>query len=343
MRRFSIIPALAAALLAAEPAYALQEDDYAALNRRAIEQHAEPRYAVLVTATTALAASAKTFCASPDDEKLLGLRRDYHAGVDAWQGIQHIRFGPVELFFRSQRIAFWPDQRNTIGKQMAEILAQRNPGLLEPQKFGRGSVAVQGLPAMERLLFGADAPKLPAPGEDARYRCDYLVAIAANLSGMAQEVRDEWQEQPINGKDTSLDLFKSLYTAIELVADHKLARPLGASAAEARPRLAESWRSTRSLDNIRHNLEAARHLYATAFAPVIADQALDAEITRAFERTIAAARAVKIPLEDAVQDRSGRPALETLGAEIIALKGLLMQRLPAALDLPLGFNALDGD
>ena len=343
MRLFSAMPLLAAAFLAAAPAQALTDAQYASLNEAAFEQHVRPRYESLAEATAALDAGAKTFCQSPAHEKLSDLQSRYHAAADAWQDVQHIRFGPVELFFRSQRIAFWPDQRNSIGKQMAEILAQRKSALLAPEKFGRGSVAVQGLPALERLLFGADAAKLPAPGEDARYRCDYLIAIAANLSGIAREVRDEWQKQPANGKDTSLDLFKSLYTAVELVADHKLARPLGASAAEARPRLAESWRSNRSLDNIRHNLEAARHLYSTAFAPVITDQALNADIGRAFERTIAAATAVKMPLEEAVQDRTARAALETLGAEVIALKQLLMQRLPAALDLPLGFNALDGD
>ncbi len=343
MRRFPILSLLALALLAAPSARALTDAEYSALNQRAIEQHLRPRYEVLAAATATLAANAERFCQSPTSEKLPELQSSYHAATDAWQDVQHVRFGPVELFFRSQRIAFWPDQRNSIGKQMAAMLARRDAAWLTPEKFARGSVAIQGLPAMERLLFGADAAKLPAPGEDARYRCAYLNAIAANLAGIAREVRDEWQKQPVDGKDTSLDLFKSLYTAVELVADHKLARPLGASTAEARPRLAESWRSRRSLGNIRHNLDAAQHLYTTAFAPVIADRALRADVSQAFGRAVAAADGVTMPLEDAVQDRNGRAALENLGSAVIALKQILMQRLPAALDLPLGFNALDGD
>lgn len=331
------------ALLSIAPAQALTDAQYAALNQAAFDKHIRPRYEQLANATAALDSGAKTFCQSPAAATLPDLQRRYHAAADAWQDIQHIRFGPVGLFFRSQRIAFWPDQRNTIGKQMAEILSRRDPALLTPERFGRGSVAVQGLPALERLLFGADAAKLPVPGDDARFRCDYLTAITANLSGIAREVRDEWQKQPAHGKDTSLDLFKSLYTAVELVADHKLARSLGASAAGARPRLAESWRSSRSLENIRHNLEAAQHLYGTAFATAVSDQMLNTDIGRAFDRTISAAAAVKMPLEQAVQDRGARAGLETLGAEVIALKELLVQRLPAALDLPLGFNALDGD
>jgi predicted lipoprotein len=50
-----------------------------------------------------------------------------------------------------------------------------------------------------------------------------------------------------------------------------------------------------------------------------------------------------MPLERAVQDASTRKAAEKLAADTQALKGLVMQRLPEALQIPVGFNALDGD
>src|SRR5690606_20418771 len=112
MRRLAAVPVLAVVLLATPPADALPEAEYTALNQRAVEQHVRPRYEALAGVTVALAANAKAFCASPADETLSDLQRSYHAATDAWQDVQHIRFGPVELFFRSQRIAFWPDQRN---------------------------------------------------------------------------------------------------------------------------------------------------------------------------------------------------------------------------------------
>ncbi|WP_298728011.1 imelysin family protein [uncultured Ferrovibrio sp.] len=359
MRRFGLAAFIFAALAAGQ-AEAVTDADYTALNKAAIEQHILPRYERMQEAASKLDDEAKAFCAAPAEAKLTNLQAAYHGMTDAWQDIQHVRFGPIDLFFRSQRIAFWPDPRNTIGKQMAELLNKRNNAALTPDHFGSGSVAVQGLPALERLLFGNDASKLLGRDADAEFRCKYIQAVTRNLANISRETLSEWREGAKSftkqmletggadaryrePKEASLDLFKSLYTAVELAADHKLARPLGASAEEARPRLAESWRSERSLRNIRLNLLAAQDLYKSAFAPALADKALDAAIMDGFSQAWAAADAVTGTLEAAVQDKAARSTVEKLAAATLAVKNLLVQRLPQALDIPVGFNALDGD
>lgn len=69
---------------------------------------------------------------------------------------------------------------------------------------------------------------------------DYAVHfIAADGNGSQYQAPSE----------ATLELFKSLYAAVELVADHKLARPMADKPATSRPRLAESWRSETSLAN----------------------------------------------------------------------------------------------
>ncbi len=142
-------------------------------------------------------------------------------------------------------------------------------------------------------------------------------------------------------QEATVDLFKSLYTAVELVADHKLARPLGANAAGARPRQAELWRSNQSAAVITANLEAARDLYAAAFGPFVPDKGLDAELRKRFEDAVRAAKEVR--LESAVGDAGQRPRVEKLKADCARLKALIAQKLAPALGIPLGFNALDGD
>ncbi|MCW0236452.1 MAG: imelysin family protein [Ferrovibrio sp.] len=359
--RFIASAALAALLaFAAAPVRAVEADTYAALNKAAVETHILPRYDALVTATAALDGAAKTYCAAPAAKPIADLQGAFGQTMDAWQDIQHVRFGPVDWFFRSQRFAFWPDPRNTIGKQMAELLARHQAGSVDVELLARGSVATQGLPALERLIFGDDAGKLKT-GPEAAYRCRYVEAIAANLAQMAKETRAGWRDggdkafaavmldtskpdAPYReAQEATLELFKALYLAVELASDHKLARPLGAAIKDARPRLAESWRSQRSLRNIRRNIAAARDLYLTGFAAGISDQALDATIRDGFAKSLAAADTLKQPLEVAVADRAGRPQAEKLAAELVALKKLLGDRLPAALDIPVGFNALDGD
>jgi len=347
-------------LFAANPGHAVEASTYAVLNKSAIERHILPRYDALVTATAALNDTAKAYCAAPATRPIADLQAAFGQTMDAWQDIQHVRFGPVDWFFRSQRFAFWPDPRNTIGKQMAELLSKHQSGSVDPELLAKGSVATQGLPALERLIFGEDAGKLKS-GADAAYRCKYVEAIAINLMQMAKETQAAWKEggdkafatvMQDGGKpdapyrepqEATLELFKALYLAVELAADHKLARPLGAALKDARPRLSESWRSERSLHNIQRNLAAAQDLYLNSFSAAMPDKATDAAIRDSFAKTLTTANALKTPLETAVQDAKARPQAEALAADLLALKKLLGDRLPPALDIPVGFNALDGD
>ena len=143
--------------------------------------------------------------------------------------------------------------------------------------------------------------------------------------------------------EATLDLFKSLHTAVELVADHKLARPLGESAKAARPRLAESWRSETSLANVSANLRAARDLF-DRLRPGVSDAALVNEIIARFDAAAAAAdAAARIARNGRRRSRPAARRCERLRREALALKRLIAERLTVALDLALGFNALDGD
>jgi len=344
-----ILATLIALIVATSAAAA--EPDYRAINADAVAKHILPRYRALAEATDKLAASAKAHCADPQ-----ALEEPWRQAMAAWQGAQHLRFGPIEYFNRLPRFAFWPDPRNIAQRQLAELFEKRDAAALDPAKLVTGSVAIQGLSALERAVFDPEERKRIA--SDA-YRCQWLAATAANLAGMARDTLTEWTRPPqdyaarfvaADGQgsqyhapsEASLELFKSLYTAVELAADHKLARPLGDKPATARPRLAESWRSETSLANIKVNLGAARELYAS-LAPGVGDAALRAEIPQRFASAVAAADAVRGPLETAVGDVARRPAVEKLRREATALKRVLADKLAPALGLPLGFNALDGD
>ncbi|WP_119459417.1 imelysin family protein [Rhodospirillaceae bacterium SYSU D60014] len=346
-----------------------RESDYRRLNVALVAHHVIPRYERLADVTDQLAVTAGEVCAATDQPGIDALQAGYHESLDAWMGVQHIRFGPIELFLRSSRFAFWPDPRNTAGKQLGELIAARDRSAIIHQAFIRGSVAVQGFPALERLLFGDGAvDALLASGEEAVYRCDLIAAIAENLKTMAADIVRDWrggdvayaeivghpgEENPYyhNGKEATLDLFQSLHAGMEIVADRKLAPPLGESAEDARPRLAESWRSERSLRNIRLNLVAAQQLYLgeggfgfSAFLREVAgDPELDDLLRRAFDQTLATARGIDVPLDVAITDPAQRPAVERLAIETKALKQLIGDRLAAAIDIPMGFNSLDGD
>ena len=345
----------------------LDEAVYRRLNEALATGHVVPRYEALAKATAALDAGARAFCDQPGRTPLVELRRRYADASDAWQGIQHVRFGPVEYFSRSARIAFWPDPRNSVGRALEELLAKADPAALEPDAFGRGNVAAQGFPALERLMFADGAEALLLAADDgAKRRCLVLRSVTGNLARMAADVHHEWVggDRPFlkvmatagaadspyqHPREATLDFVKALHLSVELVSDHKLARPLGSAIQAARPRLAEAWRSGRSLENIRLDLAAGAALYEGkgGFSAVVrgaaGDAALDDLLRRAFAQVRATADAIRPPLESAVEDARRRPAAERLVRETAALKALIAQRLTEALDIPLGFNALDGD
>lgn len=178
IRRLSIgigLLLLCTSALAATP----QPEQYQRLNQVLIEQHILPRYRALASATAELAERTERFCGAPEESGLASVRAGFHAAADAWQAVQHLRFGPVELFLRSRRCAFWPDPRDTVGRGMAPILAEQDRQAISAESFAAGNVAIQGLPALERLLFddgaGArlladDAGRFHASGIDGRGR-----------------------------------------------------------------------------------------------------------------------------------------------------------------------------
>ena len=346
----------------------LDDAVYRRLNAALVESHVLPRYRRLVEATVVLDQQTARFCAAPDGPGLAALRGAFHQGFDAFQGVQHIRFGPVELFMRSMRLAFWPDPRNAASRQMEPILEGRDANAITQDSFDHGSVAIQGFPAIERLLFDDDVPPPWPANEQGAFRCQYLRAIAANLTHMARDILIDWttgrrpyttvfttagsegNPYPTN-KDATLDLFRGLVAAVELAAERKLARPLGETLEKARPRLAESWRSGRSLENIRRNLEAAEALYlgeggfgfSSVVREAIGDAELDDLLRHAFTQTRETARSVTLPLRDAIGSDAMRPRLEQLLTEMTALRALLSRRLAPVLGVPVGFNSLDGD
>ncbi|MCX7356377.1 MAG: imelysin family protein [Alphaproteobacteria bacterium] len=342
-------------------AWAADDKALANLNATLVEHDVLPRMDRFAEATAVLVPAADAYCAAPSAAGLDALKRAYNGAADAWQGIQHFRFGPMELLLRAQRIAFWPDPRNTIGRQLAEVIAAKDPTALTPQAFAQGRITIQGLPAMERLLYD-DSAKLEG-GTEVAYRCEMLRAIARNLASIGTDLKREWRDGPNTyarvvttygpeahyrtASEATLDLFKSLYSSVEIVADHKLGKPLGSSLADAKPGLGESARSSRSLRNAQLDLEAGAALYRSGIEAYLRETAknpaLATQIGQAFDKVIADAKAVPMSLEAAVRDPSGRAAVEKTQRDVAALKTLLAQKLSPALGIPVGFNALDGD
>ena len=319
------------------------------------EQHVLPVYRALAQQTAQLQRSAEDYCASPSPQGLQLLHDHFRDAFLAWQGAQHLRFGPVQYLLREHRFAFWPDKRGSVGKHLAQLL--QDPALATDDfDISQKSVAVQGFSALERLLFAASAPTAP--------ECRVVTAIAINLDQMANSLVHDW----VSGEEPYLDMFvrpgpdnpmfeseqelagqllNSLSTQLELIVTQKLARPLGSGLAKARGKRAEGWRSQTSLASVSANLAACQDLYQSAFAAQLqaAEQGagLHASIQMGFDQAQRAVARIVLTLPEAVGDSAQRALVEQLQAELAVLQGLVANDLAGALGLTLGFNSLDGD
>ncbi len=343
------------------PAVARAQDSEAA-RRHAIRQMVAgqilPGHAGFAAATARFAAATRLLETEADAAHADAARAAWTGSAIAFQRIRHLRFGPMDAFDRAFRIAFFPDPRNSIGREMTELLREADPASITEEAFQRGRIAAQGLPAAERLLFGAEAPRLLAPDEG--FRRSLLAAIGRNLATIGQALEAGWTHgdppygQVLEGapgtayRDPSeglLVLFKSLHGGLEFLAERQVARVLGASAQAARPRSAEAWRSGESLALIRASLAALAELHRLGFDPLLraADPELAREIAGGFAEAAAAGAAIMPGLEEAVGQPAGRAAVEALLQPLGKLRRLLTERAAPAIGIPVGFNSMDGD
>jgi predicted lipoprotein len=140
-------------LTAATPAFALQDGEYSAAVAATAQSDIIPAYQALEQAAGKLQEGLDSLCKAPDPEALEDARRRFADLAAAWARIQYVSFGPVDEDQRAFRIEYWPDKRNIVGRQLAGVLKEENEAALEPQHFATTTVGVQGLPALDRLLF----------------------------------------------------------------------------------------------------------------------------------------------------------------------------------------------
>ena len=334
--------------------------DYARVNAALVETHALPRYEQLATATKAFAGAAEAFCAGESNPGLASVRAAFHNTMDAWMGVQHLRFGPVDSRMRGFRFYFWPQARNKVGEAVAELVAAGEDDAALAARIGRTNVAVQGLLAAEVLVH--DERYL---GADAR-GCGLLVAIADNMRTMAAGILSEWREDDdafarlmtTPGPDNphfedhaagTLAFFQGLHDSLQLIYDINLKQVIGDSAQSVRPVLAESRLSGRSQRNIVVTMGALQALYlgegsaGLGDLTAAADPKLDRLMRKAFRLTLATAQSIRGPVERAAADPALRPPVQKLAKQVQALKQIVRDRLAPALGLAVGFNALDGD
>ena len=216
-------------------------------------------------------------------------------------------------------------------RQLRDALAKKDQGVTEAASLPGKSVALQGLPALEYLLYGDGADALAKKSDESAFRCSFAASVAANVAGMSAAIVDGWKDgapyaklylapAPDNSayhteKEVTLELFKTFTAAIEAVRDQKLAKMLGPKSDEVRPQLAPLWRSGLSFADMAGNLEGTRDLFQKGgFADVVHSDVAGAEDSIVFDlnHAIEVLRGIDKPVIEVVHNEGDRGKLEAL-------------------------------
>jgi predicted lipoprotein len=309
-----------------------------------VDRFIVPHYQALSLTADAQEKAWAEFCAKPDEMGFEALQRAYLATADSWSQIEFLHYGPIGDEFRAERLSYWPERKNAAARALAELLEKDGVNDLAPETFVKASVAVQGLPALERLLYDDKAQTELLTGARKERRCAVGQAIAWNVVTIAHDVRLGWSNDvaqalanPDTAKEATSRIATDFLASFAFMRDSKLRPVLGKDAASARPMLAEGWRSKRSKRALTLNLETALDV-----AKIIME-GKEGDTPTTVATALSFAEALPADFGPAVTDIKQRQQFYLVLDSLAAARDKAHDEIPAVLGVTVGFNSQDGD
>jgi len=319
------------------------DPDYAALRTQIREAHTEPGYAALSVAADKLQSAIDQYCkAGQQSGAPQAARQAFHRAMDAWQAVQHIRSGPIEDQDGHARLQFWPDKRGITARHLRQFLFTAPSPTLDTD-IADMSVAVQGFPALEQLLFTTKPLSRKTLGAEKVDRCSAAHAISLNIAGIARTLHTASQSDSggIDARTAVSAVFNDLITGLKFVQSVKLKDAV--ETATPRPHRLENWRSKRSLKNIAINLGSMKALYQLLYASSSVDTETHALALQQFDAALQGVRTMGEDGTAVLAKADGAAHFLALSKSIELIRERIAPTLVDVLKLPLGFNSLDGD
>jgi len=330
------------------------------LNTRVIDEYVLPRFQHLAAGSGRLARELARTC-DGSAGALAASRKEFARTALAWAEVEFLRFGPMAEIGRAERFYFWPDPRGVAQRQVNGLVAKRDVSALDPQVLVGKSAAVQGLGALELLLYD-DARPITGADETARYRCRLALSAARAMQTQAAAVvagwpgEEGWRRRILEpGKagspykssaEAAADFARALLTGLQMIQDRQVAPMIAATSTPERvPRLPFS-RAQLSARYIAASVQSAKALYAAmdlGGGVPKNKRWMPRWITAAFSRLEhdAPAAVEDIGREKPAKDRARQ--LRMVRFHVENIRKLVGRELAPLAGLTIGFNELDGD
>jgi predicted lipoprotein len=324
---------------------------------RAVEGYVRPGYHAFRHRAETLAHAVDHFCARPGRIEHRAVRDAFGSAVKAWARLDFLRFGPAATDARLERIAFWPDPRGVVERQLRQLLAGPSLQGLDVARIAGQSAAVQGLPAIERLVV-----VLPAETDPAGLARNCIVARAAagNVAAIGAALDEAWARDDVlilnpgpgnpayrSWEEAANEVLKASLTGLEQIRDLALRPAMGDAPDKAKPNRFPYARSGATVAYINAAIQSQRDLIdASGIAADLpeadawAQSSVDFELRQA-ERTVAALAGddvAAIATEPALRGK-----LDYVTIALASVRTTMATTIATDLGLRVGFNALDGD
>lgn len=323
----------------------------------------------LQTQTQQLVQAATSLNTQPTSAMLTQAQDAWKKNVLSWEKVVFFNFGPLKMQDVALKIDFNPARTNII----TSILA--NTEVLDQAYIATVGAAAKGFPTLEYLLFDRSKTNdqllaLFTTDAQANRRKAYVKAIAEDIQLQIATILEEWQASGNNYLQTFIDnsqggndavntLANKMIEITEIIANTKLADPLGLKIKDGtpQPESAEAWRSGTSIAHILANLEILEQVfkgnhskqsttdgfddYLDALKSASNGQSLSVSIASQIEHTKQAVQSIQPSLYEAVTNNPAqvKAAYEAAQKLIILIKVDMMNALGGIVT----FNDNDGD
>lgn len=356
----SVVAFAASAQDASLPPPQMKREAVSGVLERAVDGFIRPGYVRFEESAGALEAAMKELCATPSIQTLEAARTAFSSTVAAWSKIEVVRIGPVIEGNRFERILFYPDRKSTGLKQVQALLAKPDESAATADTLRDKSVAMQGLGALEFVLYGTGGDILAT--DEQGFRCRYGAAIAGNLQNLGQELSAAWEDpagiqtawkhpgpdNPVfrTEEEAVTALLGILVHGAEAIRDQRIETFYKGADSRATPRQAIFWRSGQTWNSVVANLNGLKDLLDTSDMRQLLDpavQSIVSSIDFVLKSLIRTASTVDKDLEVAVERADERAKLDFLLLNSRDLIVRLNDSLGGALGLGAGFSFSDGD
>jgi predicted lipoprotein len=337
----SLALASSAAAQTATPQAGLNEDAVPAVMQRAVDEVIRPGYRNAQQSAARLTTAMKDLCEDGTQQTLDKAKQAFDDTIRYWSVIEIVQTGPVIQDNLFEHILFYPDRKGVGLRQVQALLAMADPKDTTVDAIAGKSVALQGLTALEYVLYGSGSEDLIQQKNS--FRCLYGAAVAGN-QGSWKHPGPQSQEFADN-KEAVTALLGILVHGAETVRDQRLEQFYKGKDTTPRPRMAIYWRSKNTWKSMTANLEGLRTLWQKAgMAELLpADrkpiaEAIDANFKSLLET---------VPkLNPDIQVATSDPEKAKLDALLVSTRELITKisdDYGAAIGLSAGFSFSDGD